>query len=190
MEAIKSRRSIHDFKKEEVYQNVLQDIFNAAAWAPNHRMKQPWSVILFQEEGKAEYADLVIESYVRLGLADGYGEEKTRSMMEGIKKFLINIPHHALIYLDKDKDTHKYEEDYAAVCAYIQNVQLLGWAQGIGMLWTTSPYINDEKFIQGIGLAPAQHKIAAVLQIGYPNLIPKEKQREKVHLQIRDARLT
>ncbi|WP_173915678.1 nitroreductase [Halobacillus sp. Marseille-Q1614] len=184
IDAIKNRRSIHDFKREVVDPAVLQNIFNNASWAPTHRMKQPWSIVMFQEQGSVDYADLVIESYFRLGLADGYKEEKAKSMMEGIKSFLVNIPHHAVIYMEKDKEAHKYEEDYAAVCAYIQNVQLIAWDQGVGMLWTTSPYINDEEFIKGIGLDPDIHKIAAVLQIGYPRSVPKAKKRAAVPYKI------
>ncbi|MFC7321977.1 nitroreductase family protein [Halobacillus campisalis] len=185
IEAIKERRSIHEFSPKRIEESILQEIFNIASWAPNHRMKQPWQVLLFQESGSDDYASLVIESYVRNGLTEGYSADKTERMMKGIKKFLVEIPHHALIYMEKDMDDHKYEEDYAAVCAFIQNVQLAAWAHKIGVLWTSSPYIHDKKFIEGIGLNSDQHKIVGVLQMGYPKKIPRAKNRGTVSINIK-----
>ncbi|MFD2922644.1 nitroreductase family protein [Halobacillus naozhouensis] len=182
VDAIQTRRSIHDFKKQLVNEAVLQEIFQIASWAPNHRLKEPWNVMVFQKEGAQSYADLVIESYLKQGFAKGYSAAKTDKMMNGIKRFLINIPHHALVYLDRDPDLHKFEEDYSAVCAFIQNAQLAAWERGVGALWTTSPYIHDPEFIKGIGLHPASHKVAGVIQMGYPARIPEPKARRKVQL--------
>ncbi len=182
--AISSRRSIHDFKAENVDESKLFDIFFAAAWAPTHRMKEPWNVKLYQDEGRKDYAELVLESYERAGFFASYNKEKKQKMCEGIRDFLLSIPHHALIYLERDQDKHKFEEDYAAVCAYIQNVQLLAWEKGVGVLWTTSPYLKDEKFIAQIGLDPSLHKPVAVLQMGYPNRIPAPKERTSMENKI------
>ncbi|WP_079527071.1 nitroreductase family protein [Halobacillus hunanensis] len=182
IDAIQSRRSIHDFKNKLVDEAVLQEVFQIASWAPNHRLKEPWNVVVYQNEGAQHYADLVIESYLRQGFAEGYSAEKAEKMMNGIKQFLIRIPHHALIYLDRDPDIHKFEEDYSAVCAFIQNAQLAAWERGVGALWTTSPYIHDTEFMKGIGLDPTSHKVAGVIQLGYPARIPEPKARRKVQL--------
>ncbi|MFZ0368503.1 MAG: nitroreductase [Halobacillus sp.] len=177
VEAIKNRRSIHDFKQEEVPVGLLKEIFTSASWAPTHRMKEPWNIYMFQEEGKQVYANLVLQSYTRKGFFEGYSKEKSQRMKQGIHEFLENIPHHALIFMEKDANEHKYEEDYAAVCAFIQNVQLLAWEKGIGGLWTTSPYLHDAEFIKGVGLNPVLHKLIGVIQMGYPEKVPKAKPR-------------
>ncbi|MFG6148067.1 nitroreductase family protein [Halobacillus sp. B23F22_1] len=181
-EAITSRRSIHDFQQSIVTEEELKQIFQLASWAPTHRMKQPWMVKVFQKEGGEDFAEQVIKSYKRSGFTEGYSKEKAFKMMEGIKNFLVKIPHHALIYMEKDRDMHRYEEDFSAVCAYIQNVQLAAWEKGIGVLWTSSPYIHDETFIDDIGLDKKRHKIIGVLQMGYPSSIPGAKTRNPVPL--------
>ncbi|UOQ94328.1 nitroreductase [Halobacillus shinanisalinarum] len=186
IEAIENRRSIHDFKRVLVDEAVMKEIFRLASWAPNHRLKQPWEVMMFQNDGVRDYADLVIESYLREGFAEGYDSAKTDKMMQGIIQFLIDIPHHALIYMERDSDFHKFEEDYASVCAFIQNAQLAAWEKGIGVLWTTSPYIHDVDFIEGIGLNPELHKVAGVLQMGYPARVPKPKPRSPVDITFRN----
>ncbi|MEC3883250.1 nitroreductase [Halobacillus sp. HZG1] len=181
LEAMRSRRSIHEYKGEKVDKEVLERIFAESAWAPNHRMKEPWQIRLYQDNGKIGYAQAVMDSYQRQGFFDGYEEDKANRLQEGIRDFLMNIPHHALIYMEKDEDVRKYEEDYAAVCAYIQNVQLLAWEAGVGVLWTTSPYLHDAQFSEAVGLDSQHFKLVSVLQMGYPKRIPKPKMRTPIH---------
>ncbi|MBA2175643.1 nitroreductase [Halobacillus locisalis] len=179
-EAILGRRSIHEFKKGQVPSSDLKQIFERASWAPTHRMKQPWMMKVYQGGAIDSYASHVLNSYDRQGFFSGYDADRGGKMREGIKKFLINIPHHVLVYMERDVDQMKYEEDYAAVCAFIQNAQLLAWEQGIGMLWTTSPYLHDAQFAVDVGLNERDYKLVSVLQVGYPSRIPKPKQRAQI----------
>jgi nitroreductase len=181
LEVIQSRRSIHEYKEVLVEEKILEYFFSEASWAPNHRMKEPWNIRLYQEEGKKSYVKAVLESYRRQGFFDGYEQDKQTRLKDGIKDFLFRIPHHALIYMEKDEDERKYEEDYAAVCAYIQNLQLLAWQEQVGVLWTTSPYLHDHQFAEDIGLNPSIYKLVSVLQIGYPKRIPDSKRRTPIH---------
>ncbi|TGB02287.1 nitroreductase family protein [Halobacillus salinus] len=178
--AITNRRSIHEFTEDEVPKDVLREIFSKAAWAPTHRMKEPWLLNIYQGEGIEPYVSAVLSSYERQGFFDNYNEEKQERMKEGIRQFLKNIPHHALVYMERDSDLIKYEEDYASVCAFIQNAQLLSWERGIGVLWTTSPYLHDPQFAEDIGIGPDTYKLVAVLQMGYPNRVPKAKPRTPI----------
>lgn len=181
LEAIQSRRSIHEYKRNLVEAKTMEYLFSEAAWAPNHRMKEPWNIRLYQENGKKSYVESVLRSYRRQGFFEGYDQDKQTRLEQGIEDFLWNIPHHALIYMEKDEDQRKYEEDYAAVCAYIQNFQLLAWQEHVGVLWTTSPYLHDPQFAEDIGLDPTVYKLVSVLQIGYPKRIPVPKRRTPIH---------
>ena len=181
LEAIQSRRSIHEYKDVLVEADTIDYIFSEASWAPNHRMKEPWNIRLYQEDGKKSYVDAVLDSYRRQGFFEGYKLDKQTRLEDGIKDFLFSIPHHALIYMEKDEEERKYEEDYAAVCAYIQNLQLLAWQKHVGVLWTTSPYLHDSEFAEDVGLDPSIYKLVSVLQIGYPKRIPSPKKRTPIH---------
>lgn len=177
LEAIRSRRSIHAFESKEVPNDLLLKIFNDATWAPTHYMKQPWNVKLYQREGKDRFVEAIMNSYERLGIIKNDDAVKTSKMRETVKNFLLDIPHHALIYFPTTTDAIRYEEEYASVCAFIQNAQLVGWKYKIGMLWTITPYMHDPLFAKEIGLDVDKYKIAAVLQIGYPQNIPRPKER-------------
>src|SRR5690625_82866 len=118
--AIQERRSIHTFKKEEIQESILEEIFTYASWAPNHYMKEPWEVKIFEKEGKKKLIKAIIKSYQRLGLIKNNDDEKTLKTIDYMSGFLYDIPHHALIHFPIESNPIRYEEDYAAVCAFIQ----------------------------------------------------------------------
>ncbi|AVQ99810.1 nitroreductase [Oceanobacillus iheyensis] len=180
LDSIKNRRSIHTFKKEEVQNNILQDIFHYASYAPTHYMKEPWQIKIFQEKGKQFFVDEIISSYERIGMLGTDKQSKTIKMKESMKQFLLEIPHHAVISFEVEEDPIRYEEDYAAVCAFIQNVQLAAWEHGVGVLWTITPYMHDQTFVERVGINNDVMKIAAVLQMGYPLKVPRNKGRTPI----------
>lgn len=180
LQAIKERRSIHQFKTEAVPDELLREIFTYASWAPTHYMKEPWEVKLYQSEGKHKIIDATIRSYQRLGVMKSDESEKTLKSIQSIKDFLFQIPHHALIYLKREDDPVRYEEEYAAVCAFIQNAQLAAWDYGVGMLWTITPYMHDPLFAEEVGVDADKEKIAAVMQIGYPEKVNPSKGRTAI----------
>lgn len=186
LEAVMNRRSINTFTDKPIETDVLQEVFTYASWAPTHYMKEPWEIKLYQGHGKVKLIDKIIKSYQRLEMLSSDSNPKTIKSITYMKEFLLQIPHHAVIYFKIDKDPIKYEEDYASVSAFIQNAQLVAWSKGIGMLWTITPFMHDPEFARDININPDEFKIAAVMQIGYPSKIPNAKPRisidEKIEL--------
>src|SRR5690625_2252433 len=180
LQVIKNRRSIHTFQPQEVPDDILIDIFSYASYAPTHYMKEPWNIKMYQGEGRHKLIDESMASYKRLGMFETGSEVKTEKMIASMKDFLLDIPHHALIYMPIEKDPVRYEEEYATVCAFIQNAQLAAWTFGVGMLWTITPYMHDPLFAREIGLDANEVKIAAVMQIGYPEKILQPKARTAI----------
>ncbi|MFB4169932.1 nitroreductase [Virgibacillus sp. JSM 102003] len=180
LQAIKQRRSIHNFKEEVVEEAILKEIFTYGSYAPTHYMKEPWNIKLFQKEGKQALVDAIIASYQRIGMLKADDDPKTQKMIASMREFLLRIPQHALIYFEKEEDPVRYEEEYAAVCAFIQNAQLAAWEYGVGMLWTITPYMHDEGFVKDIGLDSKRMKVAAVMQIGYPKRVPMDRGRTRI----------
>lgn len=176
LDIIKERRSIHSFQEKEVDMELLKAIFTYGSYAPTHYMKEPWKIKLYQGKGKETLIQSILNSYLRIGMLKK-DQDKTISSM---KSFLMAIPHHAVIYFEKESNPVRYEEEYSAVCAFIQNAQLAAWELGVGMLWTITPYMHDAKFYDEIGLDKEEVKIAAVMQIGYPRKVPKSKGRTPI----------
>lgn len=179
-ELLKERRSVHSFKEENVNEEILQEIFEYASYAPTHYMTESWQVKLFQDGGKNRLAEAILKSYQRSGLIKNDGSPKTLRTMKSMSDFLLNIPHHAVIFFEKPDDPVRYDEEFASVCAFIQNAQLAAWELGVGMLWTITPYMHDPLFLEEIGLDAEKNKIAGVLQVGYPARTSRDKGRSPV----------
>src|SRR5699024_8370214 len=80
---------------------VLKEIFAYASWAPTHYMKEPWEIKLYQGHGKVTLINKIIKSYQRLEMLSTDNDAKS---VKSIKDFLFQIPHHAVIYIEKEKD--------------------------------------------------------------------------------------
>ncbi|MCF3942249.1 nitroreductase family protein [Oceanobacillus alkalisoli] len=180
LRTIKERRSTLSFKSEKIELSTLKEIFTYGSYAPTHYMTEAWRMKLYQGEGKEHLIQAIIESYQRSGMLPTGNSEKTLRSRASIADFLLTIPHHALIYYEIPGDPIRNEEDYSSIAAFIQNSQLAAWEYGIGMLWTITPYMHDEQFIEKIGLERDKHKVVAVLQIGYPDKTTRDKGRTSV----------
>ncbi|GAB4072870.1 nitroreductase family protein [Barrientosiimonas marina] len=179
--AIQSRRSIPNFKNEDVQRNILQAIFTYGSYAPTHYMKEPWRIKLYEKKGTRKLVEAIIASYQHLGmLKSADADPAAQKMTDSMRRFLLKIPHHAVIYFPRETDPARYDEAYASVCTFIQNAQLAAWEYGVGMLWTNPPYMYDQAFYTDIGLDYKTDKIVAVMQIGYPAKIPLFKGRTPI----------
>lgn len=164
---IKERRTVRLFKRDPVPAALILELLNVAVWAPNHMNRQPWRFILVQGEGRKAFANAMVQTYST--------EEREK---HGLKKkeYLENVPAHLVVVLKEDPRPKVWDEDYAAVCSLIQNFQLAAWEQGLGVVWKTNNYGYDPRFRQAVGVE-AGEKIAGVLHIGYPEVIPPVQPR-------------
>ncbi|GAA0430217.1 nitroreductase [Lentibacillus halophilus] len=180
-DSILGRRTIFDYKPEKIDHNLLISLFNDAAYAPNHHMKEPWKLKVYQDEARLVFGRKIVESYIRLGLLNNLSKEDLEKARRKYDRFFYSIPHHILFYMDKENDAgYQDDENYAAVCAFIQNFQLLAWEKGIGTMWTAKPVLLDEIFIKAVGLSAEKQRLIAVLQVGYPNKIPRSRGRKRM----------
>ncbi|MFS0674560.1 nitroreductase family protein [Ornithinibacillus sp. 179-J 7C1 HS] len=180
VKAIRERRTILDYKPDKIKKEVLIQILNDAAYAPNHYMKQPWKIRIYEDEARSVFGEKVVDSYIRLGYLKTLNKEKLKQARIAYDRFFTSVPHHILFYIEKEDNGYIDDENFSAVCAFIQNFQLLAWDQGIGTMWTAKETLRDETYIREIGLSPQKHRLVAVVQVGYPNKLPKGKKRDSI----------
>lgn len=166
-ELIKGRRTVRLFKSDPVSTDLLIELLNVAVWAPNHGYREPWRFILFKDEGRAKFAQAMVQTYS--------GEEREKY---GVKKmeYFLQVPAHLVVVQKEEPRQKEWDEDYAAVCCLIQNFQLAAWERGLGTVWKTNHYSYDPDFRKTIGVHPGE-KIVGVLHVGYPSIVPPAKRR-------------
>lgn len=140
LEAIKKRRSIRSYKNKPIAKNILEQLVDAARFAPTARNVQPWEFIVITERA-------VLEKIAQLA-------------QNG--RFVSGSAACIAIFC---ADTKYYLEDG---CAAAQNILLAAASEGIGSCWVAGdkkPYCSQ---INALLNAPAQFKLVSLIALGYP----------------------
>ncbi|KGX85139.1 nitroreductase family protein [Pontibacillus litoralis] len=187
-QVIKERRTIRNFTNEPIDIQEMVDLLDVAVYAPNHKTREPWSFMAITSNARTKMYDEIVNSYERQHIFEGYAQETVNKKKEKLYDMMHQCPIHLIVTMDQADERKVWEEDFAATCAMMQNLQLLGWERNIGMVWKTNPYIQDKEFYKAMGIDPTK-KIVGVLHIGRPAKIPKAKDRTPVvdKLVIRNA---
>ncbi|ARD48509.1 nitroreductase [Sporosarcina sp. P37] len=169
--AIMGRRSIKKFTTDPVDIEELIELLNVAKWAPNHKLTEPWRFQLYADKGKEKFIEAFLASQER----DGSVPDKAKNKAN----YFRDIPLHLVVIMPEDPRKKRWDEDYAAISAMVQNFQLAAWERGIGMIWRTNDWTHDPVFKEAIGVKEDE-KIVGTLMIGYPKHVPKPEQRADI----------
>ncbi|RJX40481.1 hypothetical protein D3P09_00180 [Paenibacillus pinisoli] len=129
-------KPIH-FEERPVSKELMLELLNIAVWAPNDGLREPWRFI-----------------YV-----DGQNSGILNRLQEPAPAYL-------LIVMQAEHDSHKQEEDFAAVSCLIQNFRLLAHERSLGVRWTLNEWTYDRKHAEAFMLQDDE-RIAAVLEVGH-----------------------
>ncbi|MFC0524381.1 nitroreductase [Pontibacillus salicampi] len=178
-EIVQHRRTIRKFTQEDISTAELISLMEVAVYAPNHKEREPWSFTLIRDGAKDTLYQEIVKSYERLDILSGLEKEVVEKKQEQLKKLILDPAMHLIVTMEQSEQEKVWEEDFAATSAFIQNLQLLAWEQGIGMVWKTNPYIKDPEFLRAMNINESK-KIVGILHIGRPYKIPKAKPRTSV----------
>ncbi|MEK0314832.1 nitroreductase family protein [Cohnella sp. 56] len=172
---IRERRSIRKYKTTPVAQKTIDSLVNQAAalyQADTEEAPQWRSICYDTPEGRHSLADSMIAKVKGSTL----GKLLPGKMLDLIKKQVTETPAHLVFIAESGSTQRQRDENYAAVCGIMQNVQLLGWELGLGMLWYTDPMLNSDRFKAEIGLRIGE-RFAGILSIGYFEKVPRARKR-------------
>jgi nitroreductase len=165
VETIKNRRTIHQFKVDELPPvEIIREAIEQAVWAPNHHLTQPWLFHLIGPQ-TAESICQLNSALVKDKKGEKAAEIKLRRWRE--------VPGWLVLSCRKAADELTRKEDYAACCCVAHNLSLILWEKGLGMKWTTGAVTREPGFFDIIGLDSQQHSIIGLFWYGYPADIPK-----------------
>ncbi len=169
-EVIKGRRSVSQFLDTPVPEGLVEELLEAAVWAPNHRLTQPWRFILIAGERKRELAAL------RRTLAEEASKSPEQAQVVGERAYqtIMGVPAFLVVVMTEHENPEIREEDYAACCCLIQNFLLLAWERGLGTHWKT--FNNDPRQRALLGLSPNE-KVVGFIHLGYPAKVPPPRER-------------
>lgn len=150
MDTIQNRRTIKAFKPDPISDTDLNTWLEAASYAPNHRMNEPWELLFIGPETRAAL--------------------NHKSDFGGAPVVIGVLSKPAATQIERD-------ENVMAVSCYIQNFMLAAHEGGAGVFWSSLGATARGRELLGV---PQEHDVIAVLAVGYPAEIPAAKQRTPI----------
>ncbi len=156
LDAIHTRRTVKRFDPTPLPPEQLDRVLEAARWAPNHRMTQPWR--------------LRVVGPVTLGRLVSHAGEGGRK--------LLTAPHLVIAsYVPSPLPQHAEEDEHAtAAAAYA--VLLAATGEGLASFWRTPKMLRDEEGRRIAGIGEDEHVIA-LIYLGRPvGELPEPPERD------------
>ncbi len=158
LEIIKGRRSIRNFKTEDLPEQIVENLVEAARWAPSAGNIQPWKFIIVRKpETKKKLVKAALE-----------------------QAFVEEVPVVIIVCADENRSSQGYGsrgrtlyciQDTAAA---IQNIHLAAYALGLGTCWIGA---FDEEEARKILKIPQGIRPVAIIPVGYPAESPQPRKR-------------
>lgn len=156
LEQIRSRRSVREFGAEEVTDDMVDNLLEAARWAPSGLNNQPWKFVVVKDTGTI----------------------KEISCCTKYKNVVAGAPLLIAVYLDKGK-MYNYVKDVQAIGACIQNMLLVAHDKGLGAVWI-GEILNRAGEVDEILGAGEMFELMAVVAIGHPAPGKRTSSREPI----------
>lgn len=169
---IKERRSIPRFKPDAVPRNVIEMMLEAATWAPNHHLTEPWEFFVLEGAAREDFA--AIRRNFRRGLFPDPQAPEAQKAAGKIYQDTLATPVIIIVTTRVSADLALNEDDYAATFCAIQNMLLVAASRGVGTYLRTGGLIHDRTLRAFLDLSP-ERKVAGVVYVGYPALVPERR---------------
>jgi len=167
-EVLRGRRTIELFLQTPVPDALIREAIEAATWAPNHHVTEPWRFYLLGQETIDQCLNLCRDIVTAKKDAKA-GEFKAKSWSEK--------PGWLVVSCLKSEDELRQQEDYAACCTATQNLLLYLWKAGVGSKWTTGDITRDARFFDIIGANIDDELVVGLIWLGYPKLTPTQSRK-------------
>lgn len=170
--AIEERRSIREFKNDDIDNNLILDILNCGRLAPSAKNRQPWYFVVTKGTTKDKIADLMIKYTLQEQKLE---KECTYNLSANPTANVIKQAP-ILILIFKEKDDNWIVGDNLSIGACVENMCLRATELGLGTLW-----IRDTVYVAEDIAKMLNHndlELNCALAIGYSNQNPKMRPRK------------
>lgn len=163
IDAIRQRRSIKAFTGSPLDRQLVDGLVEAACWAPNHRLAQPWRFRLL-DQAAIRHLGAFLRTTPAIAAAPNptSGAAKLAKVLERLDGLGALVMAGWVRAADAAVDL----EDHAAGAAAVQNLLLAATAHGIGSFWSTSPVFAHREVMAWCGLDPAHLGFLGAIWLG------------------------
>jgi len=173
-ELIRTRRTVHQFKAESLPWSDMEEALELSLWAPNHRLTFPWKFIKVSDEQRAQMVDLAIS--LKTSKDPSYSEIKKQAL----KNRLMAPAYWISLGINRNPDSHIFEEDQATMSCSVQIASLALWEKGIGSKWSTGGFSMHDKTYEILKVSKESHYLMGVLFVGKVDVMPPTPNRPEL----------
>ena len=173
-EAIYQRRMAKEFTTETVPDDVLSRLFDAAIWAPNHRLTEPTRFFVLKSDSatRTSVAELAWETAYKKVVNPN--PEQKRKSADASRDRVLNAPALVYVYSVPGPNEEVTQENYATACCAVQNMALSAVAEGLCLDWSTGGVTQHPDLAETLG-ADSDWMMVGALFIGAPRSVPHSR---------------
>lgn len=166
--AIYGRRMAWTFTPAAVSRSAIERMLDAAIWAPNHRLTEPWRFFALAKDSRARLKAGDLAHAAVLQRTDNVRQA------EAAREKVLAPAWVIYAYSAPGPNEETTRENYAAVCCAVQNIALAGTAEGLAVTWETGGITRHPELKPLLG-AEDEWELAAMLMIGYADEAPTSR---------------
>lgn len=172
--AMAQRASTRSFTKDPVPRPLIERLLAAAVRAPNHKLTEPWRFAVLTGESARRFAE-VKRAHRATRFTDPGSPEAAKAIDKTYREAL-DTPAFLIVMSSDSDDPVRQEEDFAATMMATQNLLIAATAEGLGTYVRTGGIMRDAA-VRALAQVPADHRIVAVVSLGYPAEAPEPRRR-------------
>lgn len=181
---IESRKSIRQYKKDEVSREVLERILNAAMHAPSGKNRQNWRFYVVQGTKRDEYLKYSQKSW--LGIKDILQKKLKPSLYDFTERFFYTLggaPVVIFAYSHNSPEERHYTS-IGSVYMAVENINLACQVEGLGCCTMGAPLEIQKEVDQFLGVDQLEEykkgelELLCAVVLGYPDHTPPKAPRQ------------
>jgi F420 biosynthesis protein FbiB-like protein len=183
---LRNRRSMRTYQDRPIERALLEQLVEAARWAPSPHGRQPWRfAVLTQHEPKQRLAEQMGETWRANLQMDGQSEEMVNIRLEKSYRRILRAP--AIIipclyladldhYPDQTRQANEVTMAIQSLGAAVQNMLLMAYDLGLDTGWMCAPLFCPEVACAALNLDKRliPH---ALITVGYAAADPVRRPR-------------
>ncbi|MCF8475261.1 MAG: nitroreductase [Emcibacter sp.] len=166
IEAIKKRNSSAFMAEDDVDNDLIRQILDAAVCTPVHYKTNPWRFLVIRGEGRHKLGNFMADRLAKE--MDDPSSDKNIRFLDKIRKKALRAP--IIIVAAAAKSDCKdamMVEDIASVSAACQNILLSADELGLSAIWRTGSLAYDPRTVSFLGFDRGT-EIVGFIYLGHP----------------------
>ncbi len=173
-DAIFRRRMSKEFTDERVSDEALNRLFDAAIWAPNHRLTEPTRFFVLREGSQIRARVAEMGAEVAAKKVVNPNPEQRRRSAEASRRRVLDAPALVYVYSVPGDSEEVTRENYATACCAVQNMALAAVAEGLCLDWSTGGVTQHPDLAATLG-AESDWMMVGAMFLGAPKTAPTSR---------------